>query len=65
MLDCKKMQTLLDINIVLEDELCFSFDFIEAELIAYLSGRVLNNLPTTLPSITGVKKPTISGEIYQ
>ena len=49
---------------LIEKELNFSFDYVESELIAFLSGRVQNNLHTTFPNTTGVEKPTISGEIF-
>ena len=38
-------------------------DFIEAEMIAYLAVRRINNLPSTFVSTTGTYKPTICGEI--
>jgi len=38
-------------------------DFIESELIAYLAVRYLNKLPSTYPSTTGVKIPTICGRL--
>lgn len=38
--------------------------YIEAELFAYLSARINNNLPTTFPSTTGVKKPICGGIIF-
>lgn len=38
-------------------------DFIEAEMIAFLAARKINNLPVTFPTTTGVKKPTIGGKI--
>ena len=41
-----------------------SSDYIESEMIAYLSIRRLNELPSTFPSTTGVLKPTICGDIY-
>ena len=39
-------------------------NFIESDLIAYLSARALYKLPTTFPETTGVNKPTSGGEIY-
>ena len=39
-------------------------DFIEAELIAFLSARHVNNLPITFPLTTGVVKPTNGGVMY-
>lgn len=40
-------------------------NFIESELICYLSARKLNNLPITFPKTTGVKLPLTGGEIYK
>lgn len=40
-------------------------DFVEAELISFLTARYLNNLPITFPSTTGVFKPTIGGKLYK
>ena len=39
-------------------------DFIESEMIAYLSIRRLNQLPSTFPSTTGVLRATICGDVY-
>ncbi len=39
-------------------------DFIEAELIAYLTARSIYKLPFTYPSTTGVSKPTSGGKLY-
>ena len=36
-------------------------DFVEAELIAYLSARSLNKLPITFPNTTGVDKALTGG----
>ena len=41
-----------------------STEFLEAELIAYLSARKINNLPITFPNTTGVKYPIIGGKIF-
>lgn len=38
-----------------------STDFIESELIAYITARSYRKLPITFPSTTGVKKPTTGG----
>jgi len=46
------------------DELKLKGDLIEAELIAFLAGRSLNNLPLTFPLTTGVEKPISGGELY-
>ncbi len=41
-----------------------STEFLEAELIAYLTARKVNNLPITFPNTTGVKYPIIGGKIF-
>ena len=48
-----------------QDRINFSFDFVESELIAYLTGRIIHKLPSTYPSTTGVDRPTVSGQIYK
>ena len=39
-------------------------DFIESELIGYLSARTFYNLPITFSSTTGVVKDMCGGKIY-
>ena len=41
------------------------FDYIESELVAYLSARSIYKLPFTFPSTTGVSKPTTGGKLYK
>ena len=48
-----------------EKQLGLKFDYIEAELIAYLSARSIYKLPLTFPSTTGVLKPTSGGKLYK
>ena len=55
----------LSLKIYNEKELGLKFDYIEAELIAYLSARSIYNLPFTFPSTTGVSKPVSGGELYE
>ena len=38
--------------------------FVESVAFAYISVRTLKNLPSTFPTTTGCKKPSISGTIY-
>ena len=47
-----------------EEQLGIEFDYIESELIAYLSARSIYNLPITFPSTTGVSKPSSGGNLY-
>ena len=39
-------------------------DYIESELIAYLSARSIYKLPITFPSTTGVLRPLSGGKLY-
>lgn len=55
----------LSINAVSEKNLNLDFDYIESELIAYLSARSLYKLPFTFPSTTGVSKPLSGGKLYE
>ena len=52
-------------KVVIAQEIGLSTEFLEAELIAYISARKLNNLPTTFPSTTGVCNPTVIGTIVK
>ena len=45
--------SLIDIN----------YDFVEAEMIGYLSSRSIYKLPITFPETTGVKKPMSGGKL--
>ena len=55
----------LKINFISETQLGSDFDYIEAELIAYLSARSFYNLPFTFPSTTGVLKPLSGGKLFK
>ena len=55
----------LKIKIFGENEIGINFDYIESELIAYLSARSIYNLPLTFPSTTGVSKPSSGGKLYK
>ena len=61
----KRLSNKLKIKILTEKELNINFDYIEAELIAYLSARSIYNLPLTFPSTTGVLKATSGGMVYK
>ena len=52
------------LNFLDEKELGIEFDYIEAELIAYLSARAIYKLPFTFPSTTGVSKPLSGGKLF-
>ena len=53
------------INIVLIDNLNFNGDLLEAQAFAYLAVRCVRKLPLSLPTTTGVKKPTLGGILYK
>tara|TARA_A100001015_G_C15042282_1_gene740571 strand:- start:1876 stop:2934 length:1059 start_codon:yes stop_codon:yes gene_type:complete len=60
----KKLRERLDINVIDEKKSKLNFDYIEAELIGYLSARSIYKLPFTFPSTTGVSKPSSGGGLY-
>lgn len=45
------------------ESLGHSSDFMEAEAFAFLGGRVLLGLPTSLPKTTGVRRPMCGGRV--
>ncbi len=61
----KRLKQRLKINFFYESQLGLNFDYIESELIAYLSARSVYNLPLTFPSTTGVLRPLSGGELYK
>jgi anhydro-N-acetylmuramic acid kinase len=61
----KRLKDRLKLQIFNENQLGINFDYIEAELIAYLSARSIYNLPFTYPSTTGVSKPSSGGKLYK
>ena len=61
----KRLKERLKLKFFNEEQVGLQFDFIESELIAYLSARSFHNLPFTFPSTTGVKKPSSGGVIYK
>ena len=54
----------LSINFILEKDLSINFDYIEAELIAYLAARSLYKMPITFPSTTGASLASSGGIIF-
>jgi len=60
-----RLKNKLKIKIFNEKQLGVNFDYVEAELIAYLSARSIYNLPYTFPSTTGVSKPSSGGCLYK
>ena len=61
----KNLKERLDIKFIYENEVNINFDFIESELIAFLSARSIYNLPITFPSTTGVSSTLSGGEIFR
>ena len=60
----KRLREKLNLEFLNEKQLGIDFDYIESELIAYLSARSIYNLPITFPSTTGVSKPLSGGKVY-
>ena len=60
----KRLKDRLDIQFINESDLDFNFDYIESELIAFLSARSIYNLPITFPSTTGALEASSGGTIY-
>lgn len=61
----KQLKNHLPIKFLNEEEIGLNFDYIESELIAYLSARSIYKLPFTFPSTTGVQKPLSGGKLYE
>ncbi len=60
-----RLKERLKINFIYDTQLELNFDYIESELIAYLSARSIYKLPFTFPSTTGVKKPLSGGKLHK
>ena len=60
----KRLKENLNLEFLNEKQLGIDFDYIESELIAYLSARSIYNLPITFPSTTGVLQPLSGGKLY-
>ncbi len=60
----KRLKDKLKIEFLNEEQLGINFDYIEAELIAYLAARSIYKLPITFPSTTGVSEPLSGGTFY-
>ena len=61
----KRLKDKLKLKVYNEKQLGIDFDYIEAELIAYLSARSIYKLPFTFPSTTGVLKPLSGGKLIK
>lgn len=51
-------------NLIGAFEIGFDPDAIEAQLMGYLAARFFENLPSSFPTTTGTKSPTIAGELF-
>ena len=60
----KRLKEKLNITFLDESKIDIKFDYIESELIAFLSARSLYNLPITFPSTTGISKASSGGKIH-
>lgn len=52
-----------NLNIYTVEDYNLNGDFIESELVAYLAVRYMNKLPSTFPTTTGTRSPTICGRV--
>ena len=60
-----RLKERLKLKFLNEEQLGIEFDYIESELIAYLSARSVYNLPITFPSTTGVSRPSSGGKLHR
>ena len=60
----KNLKKRLGMEFIFEADIPFNLDYIESELIAYLSARSLYNLPFTFPSTTGTSISSSGGTKY-
>ena len=60
-----RLRDRINSKIINEKKVGINFDYIEAELIAYLSARSIYTLPFTFPSTTGVSKASSGGKLYK
>ena len=56
-----KLTDKIKCNVYLPKDFNLDTNYIEAELIGYLAARKIENLTSTFPSTTGVKKSTVLG----
>ena len=58
-----KIKDRLNCNVYLPQDFSLNTNYIESELIGYLAARKIENLTSTFPSTTGVKKNTVLGKL--
>jgi len=51
-------------KVVTAEEMNIEGDFMESDLIAFISARCFNQLPITFPTTTGVSSPLLGGKVY-
>jgi anhydro-N-acetylmuramic acid kinase len=61
----KMLQNRIDGNVYTIKEMGLDGDFIESELIGFLSARNFYNLPSTFLSTTGTKIPAVIGDLLK
>ena len=59
-----RLKDRLKLKFLNEEQLSIEFDYIESELIAYLTARSIYDLPITFPTTTGVTRPSSGGKLY-
>ena len=60
-----RLKDKLKLKLYNEKQLGINLDYVEAELIAYLSARSIYKLPFTFPTTTGVLKPLSGGNLFK
>jgi len=60
----KRLKERLNVTFINENQIDINFDYIESELIAFLSARSIYNLPFTFPTTTGISEVSSGGKIY-
>ena len=60
-----RLKKITNLEIVNIDDFGLNGDLLEAQAFAYLAARCIRKLPLSLPTTTGVKKPTLGGVIYK
>ena len=59
-----RLKQTIDARFISPKEISLDEDFVESEMIAYISARKIKNLPVTFPYTTGVTKPLVIGKIF-
>ena len=54
-----------NINLKLIDEYGVKGDFVESQAFAYIAIRTYKNLPTSFPTTTNCKTPTVGGKLLK